>query len=264
VNFQHYDLRQQPRGAIVAVTIKGNAPNVRLLDDLNFRNYRNGRAYRGYGGIPRGSVTRIPIPRSGRWHLVIDFQGLRGSARVGVNVEPPPMTQLRSINVGSLSQIRHEAPLGVGQGRASQVWDVFISHASEDKASIVRPLAEVLRTHGLSVWLDDFELKIGDSLRRRIDAGLANSAFGIVVLSRNFFAKDWPQYELDGLITRQVSGEQTLLPVWHEITKAEVMEHSPSLADKIARSTAQFTIDEIAKEIAEVVRPDLMNSDEGA
>jgi Domain of unknown function (DUF1883)/TIR domain len=258
VNFQYYDLKQQPRGAIVAVTIKGNAPNVRLLDDSNFRNYRNGQAYRGYGGVPRSSPTRIPIPHSGHWHLVIDFQGLRGSARVGVNVEPPPMTQLRSTNVGSLSQIRHEAPAEARQGMDQQVWDVFISHASEDKAPVARPLTEALQARGISVWLDDFELKIGDSLRRKIDVGLANSAFGVVVLSRNFFAKGWPQYELDGLVTRQVSGEQTLLPVWHEITKDEVVAHSPSLADKIARSTAQFTIEEIAQEIAEVVRPDLI------
>jgi hypothetical protein len=263
VDFRHYDLKQQPRGAIVAVTIKGNAPNVRLLDDPNFRSYRNGRAYRGYGGIPRGSLTRIPIPHGGHWHLVIDFQGLRGSAQAGVNVEPPPMTQLRSTNVEPLSQIRHEAPSGAGQSNEQQVWDVFISHASEDKTPVARPLTEALQARGLSVWLDDFELKIGDSLRRKIDAGLANSAFGVVILSRNFFAKGWPQYELDGLITRQVSGEQTLLPVWHEITKKEVVAHSPSLADKIARSTAQFTVEEIAHEIAEVVRPDLVKDGEG-
>jgi hypothetical protein len=75
-------------------------------------------------------------------------------------------------------------------------------------------------------------------------------------LSRSFFAKGWPQYELDGIVTRSVAGEQTLLPVWHEITKAEVMAQSLSLADKIARSTAQFTIEEIADEIADVVSPE--------
>jgi len=262
MNFQHYDLRQQPRGAIVVVTISGDAPNVRLLDDSNFRNYRTGRAYRGYGGIPRRSPTRIPIPHSGHWHLVIDFQNLRGSARVGVNIEPPPMTQLRSAPLGSLSQIRHEPSSRADQPEDQQVWDVFISHASEDKTPVARPLADALQARGLSVWLDDFELKIGDSLRRKIDAGLANSAFGVVILSRNFFAKGWPKYELDGLITRQVSGEQTLLPIWHEITKDEVMKQSPSLADKIARSTVQSTIEEIAQEIAEVVRPDLARTDE--
>jgi hypothetical protein len=85
---------------------------------------------------------------------------------------------------------------------------------------------------------------------------LANSRFGIVILSRSFFAKGWPQYELDGLVTRSVSGEQTLLPLWHEITKDEVVAHSPSLADKIARSTTQFTIAEIAEEIGAVVNGD--------
>lgn len=130
---------------------------------------------------------------------------------------------------------------------------MFISHASEDKAAVARPLADALGQRGVSVWLDDFELKIGDSLRRKIDVGLANSRFGVVVFSRSFFAKGWPQYELDGLVTRSVSGEQTLLPLWHEITKDEVMAHSPSLVDKIARSTAQYTIEEIAAEISEVV-----------
>jgi TIR domain len=86
----------------------------------------------------------------------------------------------------------------------------------------------------VTVWLDDFELKIGDSLRRRIDAGLAGSRFGVVILSRSFFRKGWPQYELDGPVTRQVSGEQSLLPIWHDITKDEVVAESPSLADKIA------------------------------
>ena len=124
------------------------------------------------------------------------------------------------------------------------MWDVFVSHASEDKAAVARPLAEQLGERGLTVWLDDFELRIGDSLRRKIDAGLAGSRFGVVILSRSFFAKGWPQYELDGLITRRVSGEQNLLPIWHDITKDEVKAHSPSLTDKIARSTAQYTIED--------------------
>ena len=55
-------------------------------------------------------------------------------------------------------------------------------------------------------WFDEFELRLGDSLRRKIDTGLANSRFGVVVLSRSFFRKDWPNYELDGLVTRAVSG----------------------------------------------------------
>jgi hypothetical protein len=91
-------------------------------------------------------------------------------------------------------------------------------------------------------------------LRRKIDTGLANSRFGVVVLSRSFFGKGWTNYELDGLVTRAISGEQILLPIWHEITKQELIGYSPSLADKVARSTGTHTIDEIAAEIISVIR----------
>jgi hypothetical protein len=133
-------------------------------------------------------------------------------------------------------------------------YDVFISHATEDKEGVVRPLAHALNSGGLKVWYDEFELRIGDSLRRKIDSGLARSRFGIVVLSRAFFRKGWTNYELDGLVTLAISGEQVLLPIWHEITKQELLDFSPSLADKVARSTGTHTIDEIANEIIDVIR----------
>jgi len=84
-------------------------------------------------------------------------------------------------------------------------YDAFISHASEDKDDLARPLAEFLKKAGFSIWYDEFQLRVGDSLRRSIDKGLANSRFGIVVLSPNFFAKNWPQYELDGLVAKEIA-----------------------------------------------------------
>ena len=131
---------------------------------------------------------------------------------------------------------------------------MFVSHATEDKDAVVRPLAHALREAGLTVWYDEFELRIGDSLRRKIDAGIARSRFGIVVLSKPFFAKGWASYELDGLVTMSVSGKQVLLPLWHEISKDDVVAASPSLADKVALRTADYTIDEIATQITDVVR----------
>jgi hypothetical protein len=130
---------------------------------------------------------------------------------------------------------------------------VFISHASEDKNAVARPLAEALGHLGVSAWLDEAELQIGDSLRRRIDHGIATSRFAVVVMSPDFFAKNWTNYELDGIVTRSVAGEQNLLPIWHNITQTEVAANSPSLADKVALSTASLAIDEIAKQIAEVI-----------
>lgn len=133
-------------------------------------------------------------------------------------------------------------------------YDVFISHASEDKDAVARPLAEALAQNGLQVWYDEFELKIGDSLRRKIDIGIANSNFGVIVVSRDFINKGWTNYELDGIITKSLNGEQTMLPIWHNITKREIINYSPSLADKLARSTTDFTIEEIAEEIADLIK----------
>lgn len=92
------------------------------------------------------------------------------------------------------------------------------------------------------------------ALGKKIDKGLANSRVGLIVLSPEFINKGWTNYELDGIVTRTVSGEQILLPIWHNITKQQVMDFSPSLADKVARSTATHTIKEIASEIAELIR----------
>jgi hypothetical protein len=114
-------------------------------------------------------------------------------------------------------------------------WDVFISHAYEDK-DFVRPLAAALTRQGLIVWYDEFALRVGDSLRRSIDRGLAQSRFGIVVLSPRFFAKRWTQYELDGLVQLE-ERRKVLLPIWHEITREELLRISPPLADRVAISS---------------------------
>jgi len=105
------------------------------------------------------------------------------------------------------------------------------------------------------VWYDGYTLRIGSALRRTIDDGLAHSKFGIVVLSPAFFAKAWPQRELDGLVGREIlEGQQLILPIWHKISQADVSRFSPPLIDKLARSTSTVSIEEIASEVAEVVR----------
>lgn len=114
------------------------------------------------------------------------------------------------------------------------MWDVFISHASEDKEGLVRELVLSLSNQNIKVWYDEFSLKLGDSLRRSIDYGLSNSRFGIVILSPYFFSKEWPQSELDALFTLEKDQGKKILPVWHNISKEEVMHHSPLLASKLA------------------------------
>src|SRR5215813_3916783 len=96
-------------------------------------------------------------------------------------------------------------------------WDIFISHASEDKATVARPLAAALERAGARVWLDEHELTVGDSLTEKIDEGLAHSQFGVVILSPAFFAKQRPKRELAGLRAREEEGKKVILPVWHDV-----------------------------------------------
>jgi hypothetical protein len=132
-------------------------------------------------------------------------------------------------------------------------WDVFISHASEDKPAVTIPLANVLQRAGLRVWLDRQELRLGDSLLAKIDEGLANSRFGVVILSPSFFAKEWPRRELDGLVALEdAHARSQILPVWHEINKQELAKHSPTLAGLLAANTADG-IAAVAGQIVEVV-----------
>ena len=256
MKFTHYDLGHRSRGEIVEVTLSGNAANVRLMDSSNFQSYRAGRNHRYYGGHATKSPVRLQIPRSGHWHVAVDLGGYRGSVRSSIHTLPGPLPALRETPLSSVPSLvqgaKGEAGVETFNDEARQ-FDVFISHASEDKDIVVRPLAHALQNAGLIVWYDEFELRIGDSLRRKIDKGLANSRFGVVVLSQAFFKKGWANYELDGLVTKTITGEQILLPIWHNISKQEVIEYSPSLADKLARSTSTHTVEEIAAEIADVI-----------
>jgi TIR domain len=132
-------------------------------------------------------------------------------------------------------------------------YDLFLSHASEDKKAIASPLCRALTKAGLSVWYDQRVLTLGDSLRRTIDQGLAHSRFGIVILSPKFFAKDWPQRELDGLVAREnASGEKAIIPIWHKLTKTQVANYSPTLADRLAGKSSEG-VRALTRQIKEVL-----------
>ena len=135
--------------------------------------------------------------------------------------------------------------------------DVFISHASEDKESFVRPLAVSLRQLGVEVWYDEFSLRLGDSLSRSIDKGLASSRFGLVIISPHFIEKPWPEYELRGLVSREVEEDRVILPIWHGVTRQDVLDFSPPLADKVALKTEGVSAQDIAIQILREIRPDL-------
>ena len=132
-------------------------------------------------------------------------------------------------------------------------WDLFIAHASEDKDEVARPLYDLLTRSGLKVWLDEDQLRLGDSLRRKIDEGLAKSRYGLVILSEHFFAKTWPQEELDGLTALEGTRGKTILPVWHGVDEKYIAVFSPTLAGKIGVPTSKG-LDHVALEVLREVR----------
>lgn len=141
------------------------------------------------------------------------MQGLRGRTRAGVRVLPRALPEVREAPLSSVPGLVQSAETSPSVESKNERYDVFISHASEDKDTIVRSLVTALTDQHLSVWYDEFTLRIGDSLREKIDRGLANSKMGLVVLSPAFISRGWTNYELDGIVTRTVSGEQILLPI---------------------------------------------------
>ncbi|MFT3890475.1 MAG: toll/interleukin-1 receptor domain-containing protein [Anaerolineales bacterium] len=159
-------------------------------------------------------------------------------------------------DIRTLSQITPIQSNAMTPSNSQPTYDAFISHATEDKDELVRPLAELLQQNGFSIWYDEFKLRVGDRLRHSIDKGLANSRFGIVILSPYFFAKNWPQYELDGLFAKEMAGGERILPIWHKVSKDEVIRYSPTLADRVALNTATLTIDELAHKLGEVLKKD--------
>lgn len=132
-------------------------------------------------------------------------------------------------------------------------YDIFISHASEDKETFVRPLVQDLEKENIKVWYDEFTLKLGDSLRHSIDKGISESKYGVVILSKAFFNKKWPRLELDAFFSK-IDSEKNILPIWYNVGKEDVQKFSPILADKFAVSSEEglhVVVQEILKAINE-------------
>ncbi|WP_066725649.1 toll/interleukin-1 receptor domain-containing protein [Sphingomonas pituitosa] len=136
-------------------------------------------------------------------------------------------------------------------------WDVFISHASDDKKALVRPLANALADFGVKVWYDEFSLKPGDSLQASIDKGLGKSRYGLIILSPSFIGRPWAEREFRGLTTLALAGRSEIIPLWHQIDRDAVLDFSPPLADMVAILTADRTAVDLAIQLLMHIRPDL-------
>lgn len=157
--------------------------------------------------------------------------------------------------IEKLQQQLLQSPVTIAnEALPDEEYDVFVSHAYEDKESFVDEFVEALRNQGLKVWYDTDKLKWGDSMREKIDKGLAKSRYGVVVLSPHYIAehKYWTKAELNGLFQVETVNGKTILPIWHNLTKKQVVEYSPIIADRKAMTTALMTPQEIAEALKEL------------
>jgi len=221
--------------------IKARLDEITKNIDFFTTNQRNDLA--GYGAQLRREVASAVADRRARLSKHDGLADLLGIPEA----QPGARLPLSSQQSASSTAIKPAKTL-------DQVWDVFVSHASEDKETFARPLVQALESHGLKVWFDENTLKVGDSLRRSIDKGLSRSRYGIVVISRAFLSKEWPQRELDGLVAREEDGGKVVLPVWHEISAAEVRKQSPTLADRLAIPSSRG-IQAVVAELLQVIGP---------
>jgi hypothetical protein len=144
MNFTHYNLGHVDGGSIVEVTLQGSAANVRLMDSSNFSSYQAGRQHRYHGGLAKSSPVRLQVPSSGTWHVAVDMQGLRGTARSGIRVIPSaalrPLPTINEASLRSMPTLVRNAghdlppsgaklPPSGAEALDGRTWDVFISHA---------------------------------------------------------------------------------------------------------------------------------------
>ena len=220
----------------------------RRLNDIEFFINSQARDLDGYASQLRSQIASAIADRRSRLTKHDGLASLLGIPEVQTLGSP----QAKSAVSRAASATNGQAPLPSTDQQ--QTWDVFVSHASEDKESFVRPLVEALRSSGLTVWFDEATLKVGDGLRRSIEKGLAKSRYGIVVISKAFLAKEWPQRELDGLVAREEDGTKVVLPVWHDISAHDVRSRSPMLADRLAVPSSKG-VQVVVQELLQVIRP---------
>jgi len=100
------------------------------------------------------------------------------------------LDRLSNFIAGGLSEVMPHPVAQFTRIAGSFSYDVFLSHSSKDKP-VVRRLAERLRADGLRVWLDDWEIRPGDHIPRRIDEGLDQSAALVLCMSAASLGSDW-------------------------------------------------------------------------
>lgn len=111
--------------------------------------------------------------------------------------------------------------------------DVFLCHAGADKETHVYPLSQALARRAVSCWVDEAQIGPGDSIIDAISGGLERARYVLVLITKKFLARRWPQKELNAALSREITtGRVVVLPVL-AVDRDTYSRRYPLLADKL-------------------------------
>lgn len=132
MQYQYYDLKNVERGRIIEISLK-YAANVRVMDSSNYQKFKAGKRYQYIGGYVRNSPYKVTVPKTAHWYVVIDLGGYSGKIGSAVRVLPGIENLVTQAPLNSMPSLLLERYSEDGKDKE---YDVFISHASEDKKKL--------------------------------------------------------------------------------------------------------------------------------
>ena len=133
------------------------------------------------------------------------------------------------------------------KAKGMPMYDVFISHANKDKETLIQDLYKSLEKLGIDIFYDEESLEWGDNWKNKILEGVQKAEFAIIVISTNFFGREWTERELYEFMNRQNrNGQKLILPILYNITVEQLRDKYSTLADIQAIDSAEYSCDQIA------------------
>lgn len=132
-------------------------------------------------------------------------------------------------------------------------YDVFISHAVEDKLGIANDLCKRLEEAGLSVWYSGRGLRVGDSIEEVIFENLPQSRYAVVIFSQHYLSKNWTMKEYYYLQNQERQKRKIILPILYDVTVNDLKAKDILMADKFAISFTKG-MDVIVEKLVEEIK----------
>jgi hypothetical protein len=208
---------------------------------------RYGRSYGGYGYSSPSYGSSYPS----------SSYSTSGSSGGGGSVSNarPRWSRAGSSIVYTPAEVRALTPVRESVEKrtmVSDLRDVFLCHAWDDRGGAAKELYDQLQSRGVSVWFSEVDVRLGTQLLREIDKGLAKSRVGIVLVTPALLSRLRAESIADKELSVLLARDQ-LVPIVHGTTYEALRDVSPMLASRSGLSTAENPMAQVAAKLAELV-----------